>query len=73
MQPTSPIHKKLGARIKKLRKEKNMTQEDLAFEIKVDRSYMGFLERGERNPTLKTIISVSKALKTPLSELFSNL
>ena len=47
-----------------------MTQEDLAFKVGVDRSYMGFVERGEKNPTLLTIGKISKALKTSLPELF---
>lgn len=47
-----------------------MTQEDLAFAVGIDRSYMGFLERGERNPTLSNTIKIAKSLKVSLSELF---
>lgn len=47
-----------------------MTQEDLADAIGVDRSYMGFVERGERNPTLDKIAKIAQALKIKLSELF---
>jgi len=50
-----------------------MTQEDLAFKVGVDRSYMGFVERGEKNPTLKNLINISKALKVSLSELFRSI
>ena len=50
-----------------------MTQEDLAFEIGVDRSYMGFIERGERNLTLETIAKIAKALSVSLSELFKGI
>lgn len=46
-----------------------MTQEDLAFRVGVDRSYMGFVERGEKNPTLATLMRVAKALKVSLPEL----
>lgn len=46
-----------------------MTQEQLADVIGVDRSYMGFVERGERNPTLDKIIKIAKALKTQPSRL----
>jgi len=41
----------------------------LAFQVGVDRSYMGFLERGERNPTLTTMIKVSQVFKIPVREL----
>jgi len=63
-------HKLFGLRVKELRVEREITQEDLAFKIGVDRSYMGFVERGERNPTLGKIIKIAKALDISLSELF---
>jgi len=64
------LHKKFGQRVKELRKNKGLTQEDLAFAIGVDRSYMGFIERGERNPTLDKIGKIAKALKVSWKELF---
>lgn len=70
MQVLSATHKKLGQRIYQLRKERGMTQEDLAFKVGVDRSYMGFLERGEKNATVKTLAKIASALKVSLSELF---
>lgn len=69
MKVVSNAHKKFGERVKKLRKEKNLTQEDLAFEVGVDRSYMGFVERGEKNPTLSTILNIAKALKVSPKDL----
>lgn len=68
-KPLSRTHQKFGQRIKELRKERSITQEELAFRIGVDRSYMGFIERGERNPTLDKIRKIAKVLKVPLSEL----
>lgn len=73
MQVLSSTHKKFGDRIKHLRKGLDMTQEDLAFRVGVDRSYMGFLERGEKNPTLKNIAKIADALKISLSELFHSI
>jgi transcriptional regulator with XRE-family HTH domain len=70
MQVLSSVHEKFGQRIKELRSEHKMTQEDLAFKVGVDRSYMGFLERGEKNPTLKNIAKIAEVLKVSLSELF---
>lgn len=71
MKVLSPTHKKFGERIKELREERDMSQEDLAFKVGVDRSYMGFVERGERNPTLDKIDKIARALNITLQELFS--
>lgn len=71
MQPISATHKRLSYYINELRKKLNMTQEDLAFKVGVDRSYMGFVERGEKNPTLDKLVKLAKALQVSLSELFS--
>ena len=73
MDALSATHKNLGHRIYQLRKERKMTQEDLAFKVGVDRSYMGFVERGEKNPTLKILLKVSKSLDITLSELFRSI
>ena len=70
MESLSSTHKKLGQRIYRLRKEKKMTQEDLAFKVGVDRSYMGFVERGEKNATVKILAKIATALNVSLSELF---
>ena len=69
MKPISFTHKKLGKSIKKFRQKLNMTQEDLAFKVGVDRSYMGFVERGERNPTLDKLKKIAQALQISLSKL----
>ena len=56
-----------------MRKQLEMTQEDLAFQVGVDRSYIGFVERGEKNPTLSKLTKIAKSLKVSLSGLFNNL
>jgi len=73
MKTLSTTHKRLGQRIYQLRKKLNLTQEDLAFKIGVDRSYMGFVERGEKNPTLDKLIKIADALKVSLSKLFHSI
>jgi len=70
MRTLSPTHEKLGQKIKILRTQHSFTQEDLAFKVGVDRSYMGFIERGEKNPTLSTLMKIALALKIPLRDLF---
>ncbi|MBP7863810.1 helix-turn-helix transcriptional regulator [bacterium] len=52
--------------VQRLRKGKNWSQEYLAGEIGVDRSYISSLERGLRNPTLRTIIEISALFETDL-------
>jgi DNA-binding XRE family transcriptional regulator len=71
MKPFSSTHLKLGQKIKKIRTEAGITQEELAAKTGVDRSYMGFIERGEKNPTLETIRKIAWALRVSVKELFS--
>jgi transcriptional regulator with XRE-family HTH domain len=70
MAKQSSEHTKLGDRIKEFRRKKDISQETLAEKVGVDRSYVGFLERGEKNPTLNTLIKIAKALNVNLSALF---
>lgn len=48
-----------------------MSQEGLAHLAGIERSYMGTIERGERNPSMEKIASIAKALKTSIANLFS--
>ena len=61
---------KLGKKIRKIRKEKGISQEELADKAKIHRTYMGKIERGESNPPIYTIFKVSKALSVHVYELF---
>ena len=61
--------KKLGARLRSLRIEKGMTQSAFAKECSFDRNYIGMLERGERNPTYITLLSIAQQLGIPVSQL----
>ena len=63
------ILKLFGAKIRKLRTEKEMSQETLADIAGIERSYMGTIERGERNPTLLKVYKIAKALKVHSSKL----
>lgn len=62
--------KQFGERIRDLRKKKEMSQEKLADAAYLDRTYIGGIERGLRNPSLKNIIKIAKALKVSLKDLF---
>ena len=67
------ITKQLGMRIRYLRKTKKMSQEDLALEAEVNKNYISDLERGERNPTLKIMEKIAKALDIDLATLFKGI
>ena len=67
------INKQLGARIRYLRQQKNMTIEDLALEANINRNYVGDLERGVRNPTLSILNRIALALGINLSTLFEGI
>lgn len=59
-----------GSAIRGIRKEKNISQEELADWAGLDRSHMGRIERGERNVTVLNLLKIAKALNCKLGELF---
>ncbi|MFV2029788.1 helix-turn-helix domain-containing protein [Neisseria sp. S1] len=63
--------KLFGTHVKNLRLSKNLSQEELAERAGMHRTYIGMVERGERNPALLNLIRLSKALCIPLSQLVS--
>ncbi|GIQ67907.1 XRE family transcriptional regulator [Xylanibacillus composti] len=65
------ILKQVGARIRSLRKEKGMSQEDLAELIDTSHSYIGYVERGEQNITLLTLEKIATALGVEAKELLA--
>lgn len=56
------IEQAFGIVIKKYRLERSMSQEELAFEAGLDRTYISLLERGKRKPTINTLFSISKVI-----------
>lgn len=67
------IQKQLGMRIRFLRKQKNISIEDLALESNVNRNYLGDLERGTRNPTIEVLTKIASGLNVSLEELFKGI
>ena len=65
--------KKVGLNIRQLRKEKGMSQESLALAADLDRSYVGGVERGERNIAIVNLKKIADALKVPVSQLVKGL
>ena len=59
-----------GKRVAELRRNAGYSQEQFAFKCELDRTYVGAIERGEKSPTLNTIIKIVNALGISKSELF---
>ena len=60
-----------GEKVREKRTELGLSQEELAERAGVHRTYVGMIERAEKNITLENIEKISKALKTPLHELLN--
>lgn len=60
---------RFGSRVQELRKQHGMTQEQLADAANLHRTYIGMIERAEKNITLINIEKVAKALKVKIEEL----
>lgn len=64
------IYHKIADNIRRIRKDRNITQEALAHEAGLNRAYIGYIERGERKPSVETLEKIAKALKVRVFELF---
>jgi transcriptional regulator with XRE-family HTH domain len=62
-----------GDRIRALRAKRGMSQERLAEEAELHRTYVGSIERGERNVALKNILRLTRALGTTPSDLMKGM
>jgi transcriptional regulator with XRE-family HTH domain len=58
--------------VRKLRQQRKLTQEQLAFAAKIDLTYLGGIERGKRNPSLLVMARIASALGVPLPKLLSD-
>lgn len=61
---------KFGKNLRKLRKQKSMTQEKLAFEIGIEISQISRIERGVSNTSISTVKAIANALDIHVKELF---
>ncbi len=69
--PASKIKERFGNRVRELRREKNLTQEGLADKSGLHYTYIGVVERGQKNVSLENIEKIVKALNVSLAEFFS--
>lgn len=66
----SEIQKAFGDRVRDFRKKKGLSQESLALACALDRTYIGGVERGERNLSLINIYKIAEALGVNVKDLF---
>lgn len=65
------ILKNLGVRVKYFRNLKGISQETLAFQVGVDRTYIGAIEQGTRSPSVYYLFVIANALDISLNELMN--
>lgn len=66
------VQVRFGRRVRVLRKQRGLSQEALSFEAGLDRSYVGQVERGERNISIDNMAKFARALKVKLTELLQD-
>ena len=59
------IRKRLGRNVRRLRRERNLSQEEFAFDTGLHRTYISGIERGARNPTVLIVERLADALGVP--------
>lgn len=66
------IQQLVGRNVRKFRKERGLSQEGLAFESGIHRTYISGVERGIRNPTVVILEEIANALDVPVSWLLED-
>lgn len=69
MRKNAKLPKLLGKKVKRIRKEMKLTQEQVAEKVGVSTNYIGFIEQGRYAPSLEVIEKIAKVLKVKPSEL----
>jgi transcriptional regulator with XRE-family HTH domain len=73
MQDEDQFMKALGRRIAELRKQNNVTQEELAYRSGLDRVAIAYIENGNRKPKVSSIYKIAKSLGVTVEEVFRKL
>ena len=66
------IQQLVGRNVRTIRLRRRLSQEELAFETGLHRTYISGIERGVRNPTVGVLDIIASALKVPASRLLEN-
>ena len=71
MSSNLPIEAAFGAAVREARKQRKISQEQLAFDSGLDRSFLSQVECGRKQPSLVTIFQIAKALATTPAQLLA--
>ncbi len=63
------IYKRLGDNIAKIRRSNSFSQEEVSLTCNIDRTYLGKVEQGKANPSLRVMVKLSRFFKIKLSDL----
>ncbi|MCL6741714.1 helix-turn-helix transcriptional regulator [Sphingomonas sp. RB56-2] len=63
------IHQRLATNLRRLRRERKLSQEKLGFEVDLHRTYISEIERGKRNPSISAIEKIAKTLGVSCGQL----
>lgn len=63
---------RFGQTVREIRKEKGLSQEELSYKAQLHRTYIGMIERAEKNITLLNIEKIANALEVDIPKLFNN-
>ncbi len=64
------IRKRVGRNVRRIRREKNWSQEELSFQSDLHQTYLSGIENGARNPTVVVVQKLADALGVPPAKLF---
>ena len=70
MNDKKDLYKKIGENIRRFRRQKGLSQEELAWTGTINRSFIGGLERAEKKPSIDTMMKIAKTLDVPLYQFF---
>ena len=62
----------IGERIAKLRKAKELSQQEFSYEAEIERSYLTHVEKGRKNISIETLMKITKALGISLKDFFDS-
>lgn len=71
MSEITAVHQIIAKNIVRLRKEKEITQDELAYRAGIDRTYMGYIENAKYNLTIGKLVQIAEALDTVIDELIT--
>jgi transcriptional regulator with XRE-family HTH domain len=72
LRKNAPALLEMGKRIRKLRLDRGWSQEGFAEHVGLDRTYIGGIERGERNVTVLNLLRIAAALNVEVGDLFNH-